>query len=147
MAVLQKPVSPTGPMFAPGGSRVGVLSQVVQLGTEDVGGTGTVIVGYLPRGSRVLDVLASVTPVGDGFTFSVGDPGDVGRFINAGLAGGVVRAGNDSVSGGAFAAHDFYAEQTPIVFSAITPAGTAAASGTLRADVLYTMPEPVPGAT
>ena len=146
MATLLNQTGTLYPAFQPMPKTVGVLRNIITLGTADVATAGTVIVGYVPANSIVLDAVMTLTDVDTGAAFvcALGDTGDVDRFINGattGQAAGTVRAGNNATSAASFAAHTAYTAKTAIIFNTITAAATAAA-GTASISVLYFTQEP-----
>jgi hypothetical protein len=146
MATLSETVSATGPKFSPPAKTVGVLSNIVTLGTTDVGTKQEIIIGYLPPMSKVIDVVLGVTDVDSGTAFvcAVGDTSDPDRFINGGTIGqaaGVLRAGNNATSAKTYCEHTGYTAATPMSLSVITEAGTAAV-GTAVLTFTYETLEP-----
>lgn len=146
MATLLNNTGTAYPSYQPLPKNVGVLRNVITLGTADVNAAGTVVVGYLPANSIVLDAVMTLTDVDTGAAFvcALGDTGDVDRFINGSTVGqsaGTVRAGNNATSAASFAAHTAYTANTAIIYNTITAAATAAA-GTASISVLYFTQEP-----
>lgn len=139
-------VDQLAPRFAPLGKQVGVLSQIVTLGTGDLG-TGTIDIGWLPRGARVIDGVVSATDMDSGtaLVWDLGDSGSTARFIHgatAGQAAATVRFGNDATAAATLAAHAAYTSSTKLYITVTTASGTAVA-GTLSARVLYEVVEPI----
>lgn len=144
-ATLRDTISATGPRFTPmGENAVGHFNQLVTLGTAAVGNAGSLVVGYLPKGALVTDAKLSITDVDTGAAFvcSLGDAGDLSRFINGGTIGqsaGTLRSGNDATSSAKMAALTPYTADTAVIFNTITAAATAAA-GTAMIDIDFIVP-------
>lgn len=148
MATYSEVVSATGPKFSPPAKTVGVVSQTITVGTSDLVLNTLMDIGYVPRGSRVLDVVLSATDMDTNGTpllvLAVGDSGDDDRFITAstiGQTGGTVRAGNAAGSALTLAAHTQYTADTLLQVK-VTAAAATAAAGTIAATVFYEMLEP-----
>lgn len=144
-ATLRDEISATGARFSPlGENAVGKFNQVVTLGTAAVGNAGSLVVGYLPKGALVTEASLAITDVDTGAAFvcSLGDAGDVSRFINAGTIGqaaGKLRSGNDATAAAKMAALTAYTADTAVIFNTITAAATAAA-GTATINIDYIIP-------
>lgn len=141
-------VSATGPRFMPMGKDVASIEQTITVATTDLALNALMSIGYVPRNCRVLDVIISCTDLDTNGTpalvLAVGDAADDDRFITAstvGQTGGRVSAGNTAASAATFAAHTGYTDDTLISVKATTAAATAA-TGTIKATILYEATEP-----
>lgn len=143
MATYLKAIDVNAGFYVPPAGAIGVLSQVVTVGTADLVESGTLDIGYLPANAKVVDVVMTATDMDSAsspaIVIDLGDAGDPDRFINAstvGQTGTTIRAGNDLTTSATWSVHGGFAEPTLIYATIVTAPGTAVA-GTLMVNVIY----------
>jgi hypothetical protein len=143
MADYLYPIDPDAGIFSPGAGRLGVIHQVITIGTADLIQDAVFDIGFVPASTKIVDVIAVATDMDSAaspaMVIAIGDPDDPDRFVNGGTIGqtdGLVRLGNNATSAASYAAHLGYTEPVCLCATVITAPGTAVA-GTLSVNVLY----------
>ena len=133
--------TPTGSNIMDAGLQAGKLRVIMDDYEASASASGTIIElgAYLPKGARVLEVILTTDDLGATTTVEVGDYEDADRYITATVcttANQVTRL--NAIDGRQYEVDETTATATGTDRQIIATIGVAAATGTIKVEVIYT---------